>query len=60
MQHTRIRAYCQSAQTPLPFICSAYRTVAAPGAVIMAPGSGSDVCFPLSTRPIGRSTARLI
>jgi hypothetical protein len=36
MQHTRIRAYCQSAQTPLPFIVLAYRTVTAPGAVIMA------------------------
>jgi hypothetical protein len=36
MQHTRIRAYCQSAQTPLPFIPQAYRTAGAPGAVMIA------------------------
>ena len=44
MQHTRIGAYCQSAQTPLPFISLAYRTVAAPGA-----GSA----FPLAARRSG-------
>jgi hypothetical protein len=36
MQHTRIRAYCQSAQTSLPFIALAYLTGARPSAVRQA------------------------
>jgi hypothetical protein len=37
-QHTRIRAYNQSAQTPLPFIASAYPTGGAPDAVNTSQG----------------------
>jgi hypothetical protein len=50
MQHTRIGAYCQSAQTPLPFIHLPYRTVAAPGAVMMAPAAAAPAsAFRLTT-----------
>src|ERR1700722_5939041 len=52
MQHTRIRAYCQSAQTPLPFISSAYRTVAAPDAVITALWAGPQPAYSPANTPI--------